>query len=520
MSTDQPEPKIELEVKNFGPIAEAKIDLRPLTVLVGPSNTGKSYLAILIYALHLVFNTGQRIFSQRVVNLDEDSSGARFRQSLGLPELTSQERSAILQWLSSASSSHSFEEESPPQLPNEIAELLVQLLRGNRETAAELIDGHIGRCMGITDGTAQLIRRGSRSPAIVTVKSIEKMKGEAARYEYLIRRSRSEFSSFVPDDYRTKLLTQGLPEQLFRAFQEEDQGSLRGSQGEIFAAMATRALADSALKELVGTLGSPAYYLPADRTGVMHAHNVVVGALLDSAPFGGTRKRSSDAVMTGVLSDFLNEMIEMVGTHNGNEKQTIGSIVSRLEEQILEGAVQAHSTDVGHTVFTYEPAGWSSELPLTRTSSMVSELAPVVIYLRHLVEPGDTLIIEEPESHLHPAAQVEFATQLARLVHAGVRVIVTTHSEWILDQFANLVRMSELPASHRDGLYAADAALTPDQFGAWLFKTKKRPKGTVVEELSINPEEDGLARDYSSTAMDVYNVWAEIGNRLEDLKPL
>ena len=42
----------ELEVKNFGPIVEAKIDLRPLTVLVGPSNTGKSYLAILLYALH------------------------------------------------------------------------------------------------------------------------------------------------------------------------------------------------------------------------------------------------------------------------------------------------------------------------------------------------------------------------------------------------------------------------------------------------------------------------------------
>ena len=46
---------LELEVANFGPIARAKIDLRPLTVFVGPSNTGKSYLAILIYALHRFF---------------------------------------------------------------------------------------------------------------------------------------------------------------------------------------------------------------------------------------------------------------------------------------------------------------------------------------------------------------------------------------------------------------------------------------------------------------------------------
>ena len=43
---------LELNVRDFGPVVEARIDLRPLTVFVGPSNTGKSYLAILIYALH------------------------------------------------------------------------------------------------------------------------------------------------------------------------------------------------------------------------------------------------------------------------------------------------------------------------------------------------------------------------------------------------------------------------------------------------------------------------------------
>ena len=46
---------LQLEVADFGPIAKAKVDLRPLTVFVGPSNTGKSYLAILIYALHRFF---------------------------------------------------------------------------------------------------------------------------------------------------------------------------------------------------------------------------------------------------------------------------------------------------------------------------------------------------------------------------------------------------------------------------------------------------------------------------------
>ena len=47
-----------LDVEDFGPIAKASVDLRPLTVFIGPSNTGKSYLAILVYALHQCFGGG------------------------------------------------------------------------------------------------------------------------------------------------------------------------------------------------------------------------------------------------------------------------------------------------------------------------------------------------------------------------------------------------------------------------------------------------------------------------------
>ena len=47
---------LELTVSNFGPIAEAGIELRPMSVFVGPSNTGKSYMAALIYVLHRFFN--------------------------------------------------------------------------------------------------------------------------------------------------------------------------------------------------------------------------------------------------------------------------------------------------------------------------------------------------------------------------------------------------------------------------------------------------------------------------------
>ena len=47
---------MKLSVRNFGPIREAtNIDISPMTIFVGPSNTGKSYLAMLIYSIFDVF---------------------------------------------------------------------------------------------------------------------------------------------------------------------------------------------------------------------------------------------------------------------------------------------------------------------------------------------------------------------------------------------------------------------------------------------------------------------------------
>ena len=75
----------------------------------------------------------------------------------------------------------------------------------------------------------------------------------------------------------------------------------------------------------------------------------------------------------------------------------------RLEDSILDGAVYVERSELtGYPSFMYRPKGWKSALPLKNASSMVSDLAPVVLYLRHLVEPGNVLIIEEPESSLHP----------------------------------------------------------------------------------------------------------------------
>ena len=248
-------------------------------------------------------------------------------------------------------------------------------------------------------------------------------------------------------------------------------------------------------ESLVGPLVPSAYYLPADRTGVMHSHQVVVNALIHNATAGGRRSSTKLPMLSGVLADFLGELVAM---KEGQNSESLGESARQLEETVLRGTVRLDTAETGHPSFSYQPRGWKEDLPLMRTSSMITELTPVVLYLRYRVSPGDVLIIEEPEAHLHPGMQTVFAREIARLVRSGVRVLMTTHSEWFLEQIGNLVRLSSLPEDRREGIEGADVALRPQDVGAWLFKPRLRPKGSVVEEVVLDPETGLFPTDYDS----------------------
>jgi predicted ATPase len=60
-----------------------------------------------------------------------------------------------------------------------------------------------------------------------------------------------------------------------------------------------------------------------------------------------------------------------------------------------------------------------------------SQVLPILVQAASM-EPEETLIIEQPELHLHPKAQVAFANFLTAAARSGVKFIIETHSEHIL----------------------------------------------------------------------------------------
>jgi hypothetical protein len=484
---------LELEVANFGPIVEAKIDLRPLTVFVGPSNTGKSYLAILIYALHRFFRAGPYPIMRPLTSgsLDDfdlpNDEFDRILQALRAWEVENHERNVAL---------------SAP-----VADLVLPRLRNVDGLFKEVLAEEITRCFGV-DGTKDLIRHPGSNNAEVVLQSSGLGEGSnTAPFKYALSMTRTgpQLITAIPEEAPLRVekppRKYGYSARLLRWRDDIDRGEGVGEVSEH--------LANSVLSFILGPMTRPAHYLPADRTGVMHTHRVLVGSLLNRASQPRLRRD-----LSGVVSDFLEQLIEL-GDPAERQSNRADALAKHIEQAILTGSVQIKTSAMGYPLFFYKPTGWKNSLPLMNTSSMVSELAPVVLYLRHVVQPGETLIVEEPEAHLHPAMQVEFTRQIAALVNAGIRVIITTHSEWVLEELGNIVRCSELPEARRKKIPQGDFALRPDQVGAWLFKPKLRPRGSVVEEIKLDAETGLYPTDYDDVSLALYNDSVDIFNRLQ-----
>lgn len=490
--TKRIEDTLKLNVADFGPIVNAEIDLRPLTVFIGPSNTGKSYLAILIYALHQVFSRTTRSLRHRYF----------LTKPPAVQDLSTAEIKALLEAAKPIISALAADNSYNLALSRPVAEVV----RSNFNGMADALSEEIARCFGVGE-SHKLIRRGRTNTARIIIQR-KPYDGADLLQHAMSLAQRPEFTSTVPAENKLLLDSRDLDQSLYPILMQY-LNKLDAIDPKFLASEIVSSICGMILPFLFGPLHSPAYYLPADRTGVMHAHNVVVSALIASAPAGGLRPAGTMPTLSGVLADFLNELIEIDQKKQGMKK---GNIAGQIEELILEGSVSINrSPHVNYPRFVYRPRGWKEKdnLALANASSMVSELAPVILYLRHMIKSRDVLIVEEPESHLHPAMQVEFTRQLAALVQAGVRVIVTTHSEWLLEELANIVYRSQIPKAKRNGAIA----LRKDQVGAWLFKPQRSPKGSVVDEVCFN-DSGVYSSGYNEVSEVLHNEWAAISSQI------
>ena len=459
-------PKVEISVENFGPIAKADIDLRPLTVFVGPSNTGKTYFATLVYALHGI--------SEGFTPLPLVSVLYQLRSRYFLA-VSAEEKKVVKELLDATTEllKELITNRSPfkfSDLPQALREHLQSSL-----TDPEVIGTELNRCFDI--------------------KSVSNL---------------IQFTSSGHYEMQVFLKVRGKDQEgwSFNMVTTESDCVIDGAINPDLVLNPENALLQnlSPSDEFTDyTLNSrKRYYLPASRSGIIQSHRVMASSLMDRAV------RSNDSeipTLSSVIVDFMKQL--PIYEESEKSDEAIPTIAEAIENDVLAGKIITKPLLSGYPEFFYQPQGTKKEIHLNRTSSMVSELAPLVLFLRGLIQPGDTLIIEEPEAHLHPGAQADMAVILARLVRAGVRVIVTTHSDWLLQEIGNLV----LEGLLEDETDEPASWLLPEEVGVWHFQ-----KDEPVKEIPFKSREGISPEDYEDVAEGLYNRSVNLQQRFEKKK--
>lgn len=160
-----------------------------------------------------------------------------------------------------------------------------------------------------------------------------------------------------------------------------------------------------------------------------------------------------------------------------------------LESELLHGKVQI-STD-GEIQFRPIKSP-RTILPIQMTASIIKTLSSLVVYLKHIAKPNDLIIIDEPEINLHPDNQILLARLMARLANAGFRLLVSTHSDYIIREFNNLVMVSYRDNSAIQKLlvnldYKEDEYIKKEDLGVYYFSYKtKKAKQVVVSDVTVD----------------------------------
>ena len=163
-----------------------------------------------------------------------------------------------------------------------------------------------------------MVRNGAREGlSVVAGRAVSEAgsDAESIEYRYTRRSDTTELTASIPDATRLRAMAHIReitdPNFMIRL------RSLRSIVKEIVSKDEGPYIANTIMDELTAGYGSRAlapltnmaYYLPANRTGIMHAHRVVVSSLIGGAPRAGLGPESPLPALSGVLADFLEILI-------------------------------------------------------------------------------------------------------------------------------------------------------------------------------------------------------------------
>jgi predicted ATPase len=460
---------MNIKIKNFGPISSADIDLKPLTIFVGPNMSGKSYAATLIHALlknksyqgsmsgdYLMFS-GHRYPAaavKRIIN--RNSSIGRFVNFLKGRKST--------------------------QLPNGVINPIE--IESIKLIYEHYFSDELSRLFSSSISDLSAI---GKKPLNLTVKIKEQ--------EIFLKYSKKNIKFVNSSNFDTEVSLEKIINKnrsskyiLNSNIGLKVEGFFPGNIADIEGIVTN--ILDICIQNNVRklkTYASNSYLLPAGRSGLLNVYNSLLLNLITKSSAKSGRTPS----LSGIISDIL-YLLSLNSTKIGQYH----NIAIRLENEILKGKIEIKKFSK-YSIDEINYRFYGANIPMNRASSTVTELAPIILYIKHIIEKGNLLIIEEPEAHLHPENQRILAKYIVRLVRAGVKILITTHSDFLISQINDFMLLRNVSEQKRKAKYHYDKNDYLDyekEVAAYVFSYDKNFKGFKTSPIQIT-EEDGISQD-------------------------
>lgn len=222
--------------------------------------------------------------------------------------------------------------------------------------------------------------------------------------------------------------------------------------------------------------------------------------------------------------DFLTEVELMPRKDSRAEHNQFQLLADKIELGLQEGnRTVLHPTKLSQEIRISVTEDLS--IDLHNASSSIKQLASLLLYLRYRADKDQLLIIDEPEINLHPESQVKLLEVFGILVNLGVKVLITTHSPYFMAHLNNLVSGvtgdAETLAKQAASLYLGDARafLPKSMVSAYEMKDYKL-NSLIDDEYGIRWDSlSDVAADVQQKYFEIYETGKVSANGKKKQKP-
>jgi predicted ATPase len=423
-------------IKNLGNLENGKIEVKPLTLLCGPNNTGKTWVMYTLYGFFNNRDVNSFVgIDQIVIDLKEN----------GILEFNLEE------WLKEnfKSTLNSIEKTLKSKLPN------------------------------IFSSDSTLFENSVFRWEVSLEEILERNKAEAFEFEF------------------------SLGSKQIHAFK-----ALKAKDSQIISMTLIKDLPKEILNDVISSLvynyllgknarDQTAFLIPAERNGLHLFYRELSSrrtALLhhasrDELDLHLLLKDVLGSKYAKPIADYIDWLNDLTNIKKGAEKNKYHDLAEEVKKLI--GGKYNIDAEGNITFVPKKKRGGPSvpKMDLHLSSSTAKSLFGLWFYLEYQAKEQSILMIDEPELNLHPSNQRLVARLVAKMVNMGLKIVVSTHSDYFVRELNSLIMLGESSGNQtiKNQLlkkYSIDSEslLTKDKIGAYVFE------GGLLKTMEVNQE--------------------------------